>query len=63
MNYALYDYLDEHGVNLIKEWAMGLQKRERVRLNQKLDMLQHMECSLLINCFQTPALLGLRNCE
>lgn len=40
MPYTLFDYLDAHGVNVIKEWAEGLQKRERVRLNQKLDMLQ-----------------------
>lgn len=40
MSYTLYDYLNGHGVNAFREWTEGLQKRDRVRLNQKLDMLQ-----------------------
>ena len=38
--WALYDYLDANGNNIIKEWAEGLQKRHRIKLNQKPDMLE-----------------------
>jgi hypothetical protein len=43
MNYKLFDFLEMRGgklTNIIKEWAEGLQKRDRARLNSKLDMLQ-----------------------
>ncbi len=43
MNYSLYDFLEKRGdkfVNVIKEWTEGLQKRDRARLNNKLDMLE-----------------------
>jgi len=40
MSYKLYDYRDERGVNEVKEWGNSLQKRDRIRLNQKLDMLE-----------------------
>lgn len=37
--FKLYDYVDAHGRNIIKEWAEGLQKKHRGKLNAKLDML------------------------
>lgn len=43
MSYKLYDFLEMRGdklVNSIKEWTQGLQKRDRARLNLKLDMLE-----------------------
>ena len=41
MALALYDYIDHRDANVIKEWAkkLGLDKRMRATLNQKLDML------------------------
>ena len=36
----LYDYIDEQGRNLFKDWTRGLQKHELTKLNQKLDMLE-----------------------
>lgn len=41
MVWLLYDYLDAGGHNIIKEWSEGLGKRERIKLNQKLDMLEN----------------------
>ena len=38
--WRLYDALDDGGHNIIKQWTQNLQKRERVKLNQKLDMLE-----------------------
>jgi len=38
--WTLFDYINEHGVNEIAEWTRRLEKRQRVKLNQKLDMLQ-----------------------
>jgi len=46
MSYKLYNYLNEHGFNVIKQWTEGLQKRDRARLNQKLDMLAQHGTSL-----------------
>lgn len=43
MSYLLYDFLETRGdklVNVIKEWTEGLQKKDRARLNSKLDMLE-----------------------
>ena len=40
MPYTLYDFLEVNGRNSIKAWTEGLQKRDRARLNQKLDMLE-----------------------
>ena len=37
--WRLFDYVDSRGVNVIKEWMLGLEKAERARLNRKLDML------------------------
>jgi hypothetical protein len=38
--WILYDYLNTDGYNVIKKWTEDLQKRERIKLNQKLDMLE-----------------------
>lgn len=40
MSYTLCDFLEVNGGNTIKTWTEGLQKRDRARLNQKLDMLE-----------------------
>lgn len=37
--WELYDYLNERGVNEIAEWTRNLQKRQRIGLRSKLDML------------------------
>lgn len=47
MSYALYDFLLGPDRNAIKEWTLGLQKRDRARLNQKLDMLEQHGPNLL----------------
>jgi hypothetical protein len=36
----LYDFVDTHGVNVIKEFTLGLQKRERARLRNRLGILE-----------------------
>ena len=41
MLWALYDYLNADGRNIIKDWTQALGKRERIKLNQKLDMLEN----------------------
>lgn len=49
MSYILYDFLETRGgnlVNIIKEWTEGLQKRDRARLNSKLDMLEEYGSNL-----------------
>jgi hypothetical protein len=38
--WILFDYVNEHDVNEFAQWTRGLEKRQRVKLNQKLDMLQ-----------------------
>ncbi|MEK6787939.1 MAG: hypothetical protein AABY68_03200 [Pseudomonadota bacterium] len=40
MTYKLFDYIDASGKNPFKEWTEGLQKRDRAKLNQKLDSLE-----------------------
>ena len=40
MTWVLYDYLDDKGINEIKAWTQKLQKKERAKLNAKLDMLE-----------------------
>lgn len=37
--WLLFDYQAEKG-NEIEKWTLGLQKRERIKLNAKLDMLE-----------------------
>lgn len=39
MAYKLFDYVDEHGRNVIKEWSESLEKTQRARLNEMLDKL------------------------
>ncbi len=39
MTYKLFDYVDEHGRNVIKEWSESLEKTQRARLNEMLDKL------------------------
>jgi hypothetical protein len=38
--WELFDYINEDGVNEIALWTRRLEKRQRIKLNQKLDMLQ-----------------------
>jgi hypothetical protein len=40
--YALHDFVDNKGRDVMQEWAtdQGLTKRDRAQLNQKIDMLQ-----------------------
>lgn len=40
MPYILYDYIDENGVNVFRQWSLSLQPKERGKLNAKLDMLR-----------------------
>lgn len=37
--YAIYDYVDPVEGNLVKTWSIGLQKKERAKLNAKIDAL------------------------
>lgn len=39
MSFSLYDYVNQKGENAFKEWAEGLQKVERAKLNERLDKL------------------------
>ncbi|SRR6266568_1263917 len=39
MPYTLWDYVDENGVNTIKEWARGLGS-DRAKFENKLNMLR-----------------------
>jgi hypothetical protein len=35
----IYDYLDHRGKNVIAEWMDGLQKKDRARLQAKIDLV------------------------
>lgn len=37
--WKIYDYVDPDKGNLIRSWALGLQKKERAKLNVRLDAL------------------------
>jgi hypothetical protein len=37
--WAIFDYLDDTGVNVITEWLSELQKPERARMDRKIDAL------------------------
>jgi hypothetical protein len=37
--WTIFDYVDPSEGNLIRTWAMRLQRKERAKLNQKLDSL------------------------
>ena len=36
----IFDYVNAKGENVIKIWSEGLEKDQRAKLNQKLDMLE-----------------------
>ena len=38
--WLLFDHLDVHGRNIFKLWTQGLEKRDRAKLNSKLDLLE-----------------------
>jgi hypothetical protein len=38
--YTIYDYVHPVEGNLVKTWSTGLQKKERAKLNAKLDALE-----------------------
>ncbi|MBU1664875.1 MAG: hypothetical protein KKG92_05685 [Gammaproteobacteria bacterium] len=40
MTYTLFDYVDAHGRNQIKDWSESLEKVQRAKLNERLDKLQ-----------------------
>jgi hypothetical protein len=39
IKYSIYDYVHPVEGNIIKTWSSGLQKKERAKLNQRLDSL------------------------
>ena len=41
-HFLLFDYLDSHGRNVMQDWAdsLPMQKRDRGRLDSKIDMLE-----------------------
>lgn len=47
MPFQLFDYMRPDGVNDFLEWAQGLSKRQRARLDQKADMLERVGMGLL----------------
>lgn len=47
--YKLFDYVNERGVNEIKAWTETLEKKERAKLNSKLDMLEDSGMELIPN--------------
>ena len=41
-NNRLYDYINPRGINIIRSWAMSFEKRERGRLDAKIDLLERV---------------------
>ena len=40
MAYAIYDYVSENGKNEFYEWVKNLDRRQRAKLDSKIDMLE-----------------------
>ena len=49
MKYAIYDYVDPVEGNLMKTWSGSLQKKERAKLNAKIDALAMHGAELIPN--------------
>ena len=50
MPFLIYDYLDENNVNVVKEWILkNVQKKQRIKLNQKIDALSLHGLTLIPN--------------
>jgi len=63
MKNELYDYVGANGQNDIKVWTEGLQKKERAKLNARLDMLAQHGVGLfphILTNTPTPGILKLR---
>lgn len=63
MAFLLYDYRNGLGLNQIKIWISSLEKKERVKLDQKLDMLHMHGGDLFPNTLSAtnePGILKLR---
>jgi hypothetical protein len=50
----LYDYVDAREVNVMKQWAQGLQARDQGKLNNRLGMLEKVSDPIT----QLPGLLA-----
>lgn len=42
----IWHYIDENGVDAIKAWVVAVPKRQRIKLQQKIDMLASFGSSL-----------------
>lgn len=60
MAYKLYDYVDASGRNLIKSWTESLQKQQRAKLNQKLDLLEKNGDALMPNMLTDSGVPGIQ---
>lgn len=63
MSFLLYDFKNYHGENEFKAWTKGLQKKERAKLNAKLDLLEQHGRDLfprILTGTPTPGILKLR---
>ena len=54
MAWRLYDYQNRRGENEIAAWTRGLQKKDRARLNEKLDRLAEHGTGLLPKLLSGP---------
>lgn len=45
--WAIYDYVDPVNGNLMRSWTLALQKKERAKLNNKIDALAMHGVSLI----------------
>ena len=63
MSFKLHDYVDNNKINDVKEWTKSLEKKDRAKLNAKLDMLTKNGPELFPNILTgtpTPGILKLR---
>lgn len=63
MLFLIYDYVNANGKNEVRHWTEGLQPKERIKLNQKLDALAKDGDTLfphLLAPTSTPGILKLR---
>lgn len=60
MLFVIYDFVNAQGENEFKRWTEGLQKKERAKLNQKLDMLERHGPGLAPNLLSDTPTRGIK---
>lgn len=60
MPFLIYDFVNSNGQNEFKKWTVELQKKQRIKLNEKLDKLEIYGAALYPHMLSGTSVAGIQ---